>query len=624
MKHLGILLAFTLAASGATFGAEKPATFDRSSQLSKVIASNTSEFLSPDVAFQVSVAQGDAANLVTHWSIAKGYYLYRDKIGVTQKDDTKITLGAINLPTGKEIHDEYFGATTVIDHNFQAPVPIHQVMANSGVVDVVVTYQGCAYAGLCYPPVTKDFSVALNKVASRATSNTAANDNFQSGQGRITDTLASKKRWFTIITFFGLGLLLTFTPCVLPMVPILSGIIIGQGKDISTAKAFTLSLSYVLAMAVTYTAMGVIVGLSGKNLQAWFQNPWIISAFAGLFMLLALSMFGFYELRIPVAIQSKLSAVGSNRQRGTYIGATVMGLLSALIVSPCVTAPMIGALTYIATTGDALTGGAALLALSLGMGTPLLVVGTSAGKILPKVGAWMNAVKGVFGILLLALAIWLLDRILPTPLTLLLTGTLLIVSAIYMGALDGSGEITSGWRKLWKGLGIALLVYGTILVIGAATGSRSLLHPLQGIGDQRVASTSERTGLALPFQRVKGVRQLDAAVWQASKEGRLVMLDVYADWCISCKEMEAFTFSNADVQKALHGFVLLQADVTNNDESDQELLKALELFGPSVVLFYDHKGNEWRNYRVVGFVRAARFTMHIENFRQAATLPRLQ
>ena len=622
MKYLGILLTFTLAASGATFGTEKPAVFDRSLQLSKVIAGDTSEFLSPDVAFQVSVAQGDAANLVTRWAIAEGYYLYRDKSGVTQKDDTQITLGTINLPAGKEIHDEYFGATTVIDHDFQATVPIHQVTANSSVVDVVVTYQGCAYAGLCYPPVTKDFSVALNEVASRATSNTIAKDNFQSGQGRITDTLASKKRWFTVITFFGLGLLLTFTPCVLPMVPILSSIIIGQGKDISTAKAFTLSLSYVLAMAVMYTAMGVIVGLSGKNLQAWFQNPWIISTFAGLFVLLALSMFGFYELRIPVAIQSKLSAAGSNRQRGTYIGATVMGLLSALIVSPCVTAPMIGTLTYIATTGDALTGGAALLALSLGMGTPLLVVGASAGKILPKVGAWMNAVKGVFGVLLLALAVWLLDRILPTPLTLLLAGTLLIVSAIYMGALGGIGEIASGWRKLWKGLGLVLLVYGTILVIGAAAGSRSLLHPLQGIGDQRFALTSERTDLALPFQRIKGVRQLDAAVRQASKEGRLVMLDTYADWCISCKEMGAFTFSNADVQKALHGFVLLQADVTDNDEFDQELLKALELFGPSVVLFYDHKGNEWRDYRVVGFVRAARFTTHIENFRQAVTSPR--
>lgn len=621
MKSLGILLALTLAVVGAASGAEKPMTFADPAQLGGGIGGAANEFLHPDAAFQVSAA-GDASGIVTHWSIAAGYYLYRDKIRVTPKDAAKITLGIVDLPAGKEIRDEYFGATTVIDHDFQANVPIRQVMVDDGAVDLVVTYQGCAYAGLCYPPVTKEISAALNDVAGRVSGNVATRDGFQSEQERIRSVLASKKYWLTILTFFGLGLLLTFTPCVLPMIPILSGIIIGQGKDISTAKAFTLSLTYVLAMAVTYTAMGVIVGLSGKNFQAWFQNPWIISVLAGLFVLLALSMFGFYELRIPTVLRDRLGAVGGGRQRGTYVGAAIMGLLSALIISPCVTAPLIGALTYVAATGDAWTGGTALLALSLGMGAPLLVIGTSAGKILPRTGAWMNAVKAVFGVLLLALAIWMLDRILPAPLILLLAGVLLIVSAIYMGALDDVDKTASGWFKLWKGLGLALLVYGAILVVGAATGSRSLLHPLQGLGDQRITSGwFEKTIPALPFQRIKGVGQLDAAVRQAATDGRPVMLDVYADWCVSCKEMEAFTFSDAAVQDVLRDFVLLQADVTDNDASDQELLKALDLFGPSVVLFYDDKGNEWRNYRVVGFMRAAKFTAHVEGFRQTMRRP---
>jgi thiol:disulfide interchange protein DsbD len=409
------------------------------------------------------------------------------------------------------------------------------------------------------------------------------------------------------------------------MIPILSSIIVGQGDDISTSKAFTLSLTYVLAMAVTYTVAGVIVGLSGENIQVWFQNPWVLSVFAGIFVLLSLAMFGFYELQMPSGIQNKLNNISSGAKQGSYVGAGIMGLLSALIVGPCVTAPLIGALIYIAETGNAWVGGIALFSLSMGMGAPLLAIGTSAGKILPKAGAWMDAVKAVFGVLLLGLAIWMLERFLPAPIILLLTGALLIVSAIYLGALDAIKEGASGWSKLWKGMGLISLVYGGILVIGAAGGSNSLLQPLQGIAStQQVANsdTHSTSGSehALPFQQVKGVDGLQTALAQAAKEGRPVMLDFYADWCVSCKEMEAFTFSNGDVQRSLQNFVMLQADVTKNDAQDKALLKELGLFGPPAILFYDNTASELRNYRVVGFMDAGKFSSHVESFKQTGTI----
>ncbi len=594
------------------------------------------EFLDPDVAFVVTAKQGDAETIKTNWLIQDGYYLYKDKISVTPADASQIALGELPLPEGKEKQDEYFGLIVSIDHEFNADIPIKKLAANTNVVDLIFKYQGCAKAGLCYPPITKTLRVDLSSNAVSATTSTENDEGvasssstgaeFQSEQDKIAGTLASGKLWFTVFFFFGLGLLLAFTPCVFPMIPILSSIIVGQGEDISTSKAFSLSLVYVLAMAVTYTIAGVIVGLSGENIQVWFQNPWVISVFAGIFVLLSLAMFGFYELQMPSGIQSKLNSISSGQQQGSYVGAGIMGLLSALIVGPCVTAPLIGALIYIAETGDALIGGIALFALSMGMGAPLLAIGTSAGKILPKAGTWMDAVKAVFGVLLLALAIWMLERILPAPIILLLSGALLIVSAIYLGALDAIKEGASGWSKLWKGFGLISLVYGAILVIGAAGGSHSLLQPLQGIAgstqlaNNDAAHSSSGSEHALPFQQIKGIEGLQTALNQAAKEGRPVMLDFYADWCISCKEMEAFTFSDGGVQKSLNNFVMLQADVTKNDEQDKALLKELGLFGPPAILFYEPSGNELRNFRVVGFMDAGKFSAHIENFKQSGTI----
>ena len=608
------------------------------SPLSNLAGEEEDEFLDPDIAFVVTATQGDDNTIKTNWLIQDGYYLYRDKISVAPADESQISLGELPLPKGKEKEDEYFGLIVSIDHEFNAEIPITNLAANTKAVDLVFKYQGCAKAGLCYPPITKNIRVNLDSADSAAeaagstsgggassSNSSGSGAEFQSEQDKIAGTLASGKLLFTIFFFFGLGLLLAFTPCVFPMIPILSSIIVGQGDNISTSKAFSLSLVYVLTMAATYTVAGVIVGLSGENIQVWFQNPWVISVFAGIFVLLSLAMFGFYELQMPSGIQNKLNNISSGAKQGSYIGAGIMGLLSALIVGPCVTAPLIGALIYIAETGNAWIGGIALFSLSMGMGAPLLAIGTSAGKILPKAGAWMDAVKAVFGVLLLGLAIWMLERILPAPVILLLAGALLIVSAIYLGALDAIKESAAGWSKLWKGLGLISLVYGAILVIGAAGGSHSLLQPLQGIAStQQVASneTHSNTGSkhALSFQKIKGVEGLQIALAQAAKDGRPVMLDFYADWCVSCKEMESFTFSNGDVQKSLKNFVMLQADVTKNDAQDKALLKELGLFGPPAILFYDNTSSELRNYRVVGFMDAGKFSSHVENFKQSGTI----
>ncbi len=438
-----------------------------------------------------------------------------------------------------------------------------------------------------------------------------------SEQDQLARFLIEKPLWVSAGLFLLIGLGLTFTPCVFPMIPILSSIIAGQGERITTRHAFSLSLIYVLAMALTYTAAGILVGLAGAslNLQAMFQNPWILGTFAGIFVLLSLSMFGFYELQMPAAIQSRLTTLSNNQRGGTFLGVAVMGFLSALIVGPCITAPLVAALLVIGQTGDPVLGGVALFSMSMGMGIPLLIVGTSAGKLLPKAGSWMDAVKAVFGVMLLAVAIWMLERVIPAGVTLLLWAVLLIVSAIYMGALSQLPREVSGWHKLWKGLGVILLVYGILLLIGAASGAKDPLQPLQGVRAP-AQSTTTPGAVATPagelhFERVKGLDELNARIQQASARGQTVMLDFYADWCISCKEMERYTFSDAGVQQALADTLLLQADVTANDATDQALLQHFGLFGPPSILFFGPDGSERRPYRVMGFMDADSFRPHV-------------
>ena len=413
-----------------------------------------------------------------------------------------------------------------------------------------------------------------------------------------------------VVSFFGIGLLLAFTPCVFPMIPILSGIIAGQGRNITTRKAFALSSVYVVAMALTYTVAGVLAGLFGQNLQAAFQNPWIIWLFAAVFVGLAMSMFGFYELQLPSSLQSRLSELSNRQEGGNLIGVAIMGLLSALIVGPCVAPPLAGALIYIGQTGDALLGGLALFALSMGMGAPLVAIGTSAGKLLPRAGAWMDAVKAVFGVLMLAVAIYLLERVIPEAAAMLLWGALLIVSGVFLGAFQHTPIEATGWRKLWKGAGILLVVYGALMLVGAAAGGRDTLQPLRGIvlagpgggtaGPQRVA-----------HRPVKTVADLDRELAAAKAAGRPVMLDFYADWCVYCKQLEKETFPDPAVQAALSEGVVLQADVTANDDADKALLARIGIPGPPAMIFYAADGSERRGSRLLGFMPPKEFREHV-------------
>ena len=607
ISSLLLLLTFSLAYS--------PLHADEKFSLLDDLGGGQDDILDPDEAFKIS-HESQAGLFKASWAIAEGHYLYRDKVQITT-DEAAVKTRPLILPAGEEKDDPVFNKKLYVYHQFaEASLPYSFVNDTDKDVTFQVKYQGCSeISGICYPPQTKKFTVRLSPV-SAAQAAAAEADNLEaatvSEQDEIADALRSGNTWLTLIIFFGAGLLLAFTPCVFPMIPILSGIIVGQGEDISTRKAFYLSLVYVLAMAFTYTVVGVLVGLSGENIQAWFQNPWIISSFAAIFVALSFSMFGFYELQMPSSIQSKLTSISNSQRGGDIAGVAIMGLLSALIVGPCVTAPLVGALIYIAETGDALLGGMALFSLSMGMGAPLLLIGASAGKFLPKAGMWMDAVKAVFGVLLLGLAIWLLERVAPAAFTMALWAALIIVSAIYMGAIDNlpvddSGN-TSGWKKLWKGLGVLLLIYGIILVIGLASGNRNLYQPLKGIAGTSASSVNIEH---LSFKQIKGVDGLNVELNKAKAAGKTVMLDFYADWCVSCKEMEAFTFSDADVQAALKDVVLLQADVTPNDDKDTELYKHFGIIGPPSIMFFGADGKERKNFRVVGFMPADQFGQHV-------------
>jgi len=430
-----------------------------------------------------------------------------------------------------------------------------------------------------------------------------------SEQDQITQSLHNDSLWGTLVSFFGFGLLLSLTPCVFPMIPILSGIIVGKGHNITTARAFLLSLSYVVASAFTYTVFGILAALFGSNLQAAFQEPWIIALFSGIFVLLSLSMFGFYNLDLPDFIRAKLHNSSEKHRDGSMLGAAIMGALSSLIVGPCVAAPLAGALIYIGQTGDAVLGGSALFVMGIGMGVPLLLLGASAGKLLPKAGTWLNATKAVFGVLMLGVAVWMLSRILPPSITMLLWALLLILPAIYLNAVDSLPEHSSGWRKLWKGVGITMLAYGLLLLIGFSIGNSNPLKPLQGFG-VTAAKASEQ---GLSFERISSLTELEARIQQANANHQPVMLDFYADWCISCQEMEAYTFTDANVTQTLAGFVLLQADVTKQSDADKALLAKFNLIGPPAILFFYGSQQETKSLRVIGYQDALTFIKTLQH-----------
>ncbi|MBC8210665.1 MAG: protein-disulfide reductase DsbD [Gammaproteobacteria bacterium] len=595
------------------------------------------EIPDPDKAFQLH-ATIDKNNIIqSEIQIYKHTYLYKNKMKLELIDGKGHTLGPISLPKGDEKNDEFFGLMEVYHDYFKLPIALISEAGASNQLTVAYHYQGCVEDKICYPPITKYLNIDLaarsitiiderptgltpagastnvSAIASPSTAEQPMATALQSEneQDRFAGIIANESLFIIIGSFFIAGLLLTFTPCVFPMIPILSGIIAGQGDKITTRKAFTLSLVYVLAMAFTYAVAGAIVGRFGAefNIQVWFQDPVILSIFAAIFVLLSLSMFGFYDLQMPSFVQSRLTEFSNKQKGGDLVGVGIMGLLSALIVGPCITAPLVGALVFISQTQDWQLGGLALFALGLGMGTPLLLIGTTAGKLLPRAGTWMDSVKAVFGVALIAVAIWLLERILPTSITMLLMATLIIVSAIYMGALDSLSEKTSGWRKLWKGIGLVMLMYGIFYLYGVAAGSKDLIQPLKGLTSSMIASGQSATAAHVSFQQIKGEAGLKQAL--AAAKGSPVMLDFYADWCISCKEMEKYAFTHPDVLAALKGFSTLQTDVTANDKSDQLFMKSLGIYGPPAILFFDKNGNEIKGSRVVGEMSGDQFAAHI-------------
>ena len=578
------------------------------------------EILHPDKAFRLSLDDENPARLQLHWDIADGYYLYRDKFSVTTSSNS-VSVGELDLPDGTIESDPTFGDVAVFYDEVTLTTALSRGAEEPGAFELQVRYQGCKKDSVCYPPQTKTFAMHLAPIQSVQAAPPAADADSakhvpQSAQDRITERLASGSLWLNLAAFFGFGLLLSLTPCVFPMIPILSGIIVGQsgdkGQRITPLQGFLLSLAYVLAMALTYALLGVIAGSFNINLQAASQNAWAIGAFSAVFVALALSMFGFYELQLPAALRDRLYTISDRQHGGSLWGAAVMGVVSAIIVGPCVAPPLAGALLYISQTGNALLGGTALFAMGLGFGVPLLIIGASAGGLLPAAGGWMDTIKRIFGVIMLGVAIWFLERILPAAVSLMLWAGLLIVTAVYMGALD-SLDAEARWRRLWKGLGLMMLVYGFVLIIGSVTGGKDVLRPL---ADSRLlsgATMQQQAGGELPFKPVKTVADVRAAIRDAGLAGKPVMLDFYADWCVVCQELEEYTFSDPAVHQALEDFVLLKADVTANDAADKKLLQHYELFGPPAVLFFNSDAEEQRPYRLVGFVDAEEFVKHIEN-----------
>lgn len=557
------------------------------------------KFLPPDQAFALEVRSLDQRTLVASFSITPGYYLYRDKTTFTVGEGPA-KIAQVTLPEGETKNDPNFGVMKVFHNSFQSEIALEGVDPKTPLV-LNASYQGCSDDGLCYPPIEKTLTIELQTTLSNAPAALAPIPEDENSQ--IASLFKDGSFWLIMVSFLGFGLLLSLTPCVFPMIPILSGIIVGRGHQITHAHAFLLSLAYVLGMSITYALAGVAAGYSGELVSNALQTPWALGGFAAIFVVLSLSMFGLYELQLPAALQSRLTDTSNKLHGGHLTGVFAMGALSAVIMGPCVAAPLAGALLYISQTHDALLGGSALFVMGLGMGVPLLVIGTSAGTLLPKAGPWMESVKRFFGVLMLALAIWIVSPVIPVAAQMLAWASLLIFCAIYLHALDPLPVNARGLRKFGKAAGIMLLLLGVAYLIGALSGSRDILRPLGTLqaGTGAMPATTEVTR----FERVKGIGELEARVAQA--KGKVVMLDFYADWCISCKEMERFTFSDPAVRSRMAEAVLLQADVTANDAIDKALLQRYQLFGPPAILFFDKQGREHADWRVIGYQDASQF-----------------
>ena len=578
-----------------------------------MLLSAAPKFLMPDEAFIPHAKVNESMQIEASIELAKDMYLYADKVTLVVKEGSGVSLLKVDGPKSVEHHEEM---VYLESPSFVASLKKDIGVIGNKTIEFTLSYQGCSEQGLCYEPLFKtyNFDIDTSKLSSTLQKiepklqevlkqkDTGAIKEELSESDAIADTIKSGNIVVILLTFLGFGLLLAMTPCVFPMIPIISGVIISQGKGLTVSKAFALSVVYVLAMAVAYTIAGVLAGLFGANLQAALQTPWVIYSFSAVFVALAMSMFGFYELKLPDSLVEKVSATGN---RGGFVGVAIMGFLSALIVGPCVAAPLAGALVYIGQTGDAVLGGMALFAMSIGMGIPLIAIGVSAGKFMPKPGAWMTMVSAIFGVMMLGVAIWMLERVVDNYITMLLYAILGISFAIYLGALE------KGVHIFKKSIAIILFAYSLALLMGVLGGSTSMAKPLEFLKPQAVSSMIKTDVSDLKFSKVTSIKELDVLL--SKNNGKKIMLDFYADWCTSCKELEEVTFRDANVKAKMSEYVLIKADVTANSDENKKLSKKYGVFGPPVLVFFDEGTKVKKSKTIVGFIEPDEFLNHLNN-----------
>lgn len=546
------------------------------------IIKNQVEFLSPEEAFQPSIRIITNNHLEVTWDIKQGYYLYLGMFEFSV-DNSDMRIIKVNMPEGKKKKDEFFGDVDVYYNSAKANIYFDKITSKT---NLILKYQGCADAGLCYPPITKKFSLEQYAENSSYLLKTSSADN----QYSFSERLSQQSVFLNISLFFLAGLLLAFTPCVFPMIPILTGLIVGQGENISTKKSFLLSLTYVLSMSLTYAGAGVLIALSGTNIQADLQNPYVISSFALLFIILALSMFNVIKLQMPTYIQSLLISKSNASSSGTYIGVGIMGSLSALIVGPCVTAPLIGALIYISLTNDFIIGGAALFSLGMGMGAPLLILGTSASELTKKIGPYLDITNKIFGILFLIVSVWLIERIVSVEVAAYLWAILSIITAVGLLKIIILKTFTKFIVNVLSGL---LFLYSGLQIYGVNINKNfnptfSFIEQSQSVQFTKIFTTEKL------FKQIKDSK-------------KITLVDLYADWCVACKELDKYTFSEKKVSSLLENLNLIKFDITKTSEDNSKFLKDYKLYGPPAILFFNSDGEEIRQARVVGFIDADNF-----------------
>ena len=574
------------------------------------------EFLPPDEAFAFTTELDANGNIIADWRIAKGYYLYRDKFSF-KSDTAGVQLGQPDMPKGKLHHgilpDGSEGEVEVYTNNLTLIFPVDNAPA-AGTLSFTAKFQGCADAGICYPPMTKtnEFTVT-NALAKKPSAATPASTS-------TSDTSEEKKTYLGyILAAFGIGLLLTFTPCVLPMIPILSSIIVGQSQDgqLTKLKGGMLSLSYVLGTSVVYTAAGWAAGASGEQLQAYFQNPYVIGGVSVILVVLAMSMFGMFTIQMPASIQSRLQEKSSGLKGGSMIGVFIMGILSSMIVGACASPVLLSVLGVAIKSQDPVLGALIMFFMSLGMGVILIAIGIGAGAIIPRAGTWMDSVKYFFGVLLIGVAIYILNVLQGVP-VLLLWGIFFIVLAIYMGATQSLSDEASGWQKFWKGIGTVLLIWGVLSLLGSMQGNRDPLQPVDfsKLAVAQGGHTATTENAHVNFTQVRTIAELDSELARAKAAGKPVMIDFFATWCTDCLRMEKSTFSDAGVINKMKSFVALQVDVTDpSDEQTSAVQKRLGVFAPPAILFYDGKGNSLKDKNFYGYKDAKDYSAHIDSIK---------